>query len=156
MKCPLCGRELTADYDKPPPTSCPCGWGVRRPVRHDEESFEGSEPARGSMLGFLWLLSLGMIAGSYWLIGAGSEDRISTAAPSWRLYFAAGWGVYILACFVSRQPSLDGVRVWGRIDNPFSLRDNIERNKISVAIAMIPGKLICYTLYSTWTLFARN
>lgn len=149
MRCPVCGRELTTDYDRPP-TSCPCGWGVRRPVKHaDEEGFEGSGPARGFMLVFLWFLTVAMTVGSYFLVGADEQWK---AVSYWRPLFVAGWLVYILACFVFRQPSLDGVRLWWRFDNPFSVRDYTERQKIDLAIVMVPGKLICYTLYSTWTL----
>lgn len=151
MKCPRCGNELTTDYDRPP-TSCPCGWGVVRPPRRREETFEGSEPANGSMLVFLWILTLLFTVGGYYAIDYFWRSELG-AHPRWPWMYAGSWLGYILLCFFFRQPSIDGLRTRDMIfDDPTTLRDDEERFKFDIAFVMMPGKLVCYMIYSTWIL----
>ncbi|MEN6624891.1 MAG: hypothetical protein ABFD69_01545 [Candidatus Sumerlaeia bacterium] len=154
MKCPMCGSELKTDWGNPV-NKCPCGWGSPRPVKRSAESgFEGSEPAGGSLFVFLWILTLGMTIGPYWAMAHYHGEELSASNPRWPLWYVGAWLVYLLVCFVMRQPAIDDVKTTDMVfDNPLSINDDIRRNKFQAAVIMIPGKLIAYTLYSTWKMF---
>lgn len=149
MKCPSCGSDLIS-LDERPPRGCPCGWRRGRLVRVRRD-FEGSGPVNPTIVVVLWMVTVAIIGGSYWLLNFYQQPDIY-----WRIGFCFAWLMYILFCWFVRQPSTSDVTfrefVW---DNPFTLDDDANRIRFFLMLFMIPGKFICYTLSSTWAVFQK-
>ncbi len=150
MKCPACGSELIS-LDNRPPRGCPCGWrrGQLAPARRD---FVEAGPVGFALLGLSWIIVAAMVGGSYWWLNHTHDDT------QWRIPFFVGWPVYVLLCWFFRPPSTEDVTfvdfVWFRNPHPFESVFN--QIRFYVALFMIPGKYVCYALYSTMSLLRRR
>lgn len=176
MECPRCGREIepkTLPNGKTVRHCQVCGWGQERV----EAALGGEEKPRREgrvtgktfiKLGLMWLITLLIILGPYYLIvygiGAGlsqtgtfqtlglspTPESVSEAINPKYWYVI---GIYLLICLAfSPGYDPDNLGLFGSpmVDNPFTYEDDWNRMMLTFVALMLPGKFVLWTLHGSW------
>ena len=129
---------------------CPkCGWGGKQ-GKSIHEVGEPDEPGKPSLVWVIlgWVYSVCFVAGPYVALLIYLPD-----VEMWVHY--TYWAVMVLWLMAAAalDPSPDMSELgWagGLINNPFSYEDDINRNKLLLALILIPAKMVIATLSMTW------
>ena len=150
MNCPSCNSELRQRQEPDGSLSifcAACGWGTGPELADSVE-----RPSLLLILG-LWGLSAVVILGPYFALRFGVPEfldvgpkALDEGADSFVTLLNANYWwvimVYVFLCGVF-SPTYDSNNVGlfgGLMDNPFSFRDDWERQKRAWAFALLPGK----------------
>ena len=184
MNCPKCNhfltpKKLSADSTRPPAQILHCGncgWETKRIQNSQNDRQPASvsgydlSAATGIKVLGLWMLSIIIIAGPYFLLmqipfffSSLDPDLFNpteASAKMEQLLTPGYWifmSIYIAACGLIKSQDVDrGNLGWfgGLVDNPFTFSDDINRFKFRMLLLMIPGKIILITVTATWKLVA--
>jgi ribosomal protein S27AE len=153
MKCPHCGRQTSLSYQANRMICTHCGWGTEgfspetAPGRRRASRVRRADVSVVAVVVQL-VVAAAIVGGLYWIVFTACGSQRTTGNI---LYFAAGIVVYAAAGWVLR-PSVDPEKlgVFGNMwmDNPFSMRDDIERFKLWFLVLTFPGRIIAGAVVS--------
>lgn len=107
------------------------------------------------MLGLIagWIGSIVIVAGPYVGMHYAFTEVLQKELPQWlALSYWIVMVTYLLAA-ATIQPDYDRTELgWfgGLVDNPFSWEDDNNRRGLFLDIALIPGRVVCWTLHRSW------
>jgi len=114
------------------------------------------------MLGLLagWIGSIVIVVSPYIGLHYAFDELLNKPLPQWiHLTYGLVMVTYLLAA-ATVQPDYDRTELgWfgGLMDNPFSLEDDHNRYGLFLDLALLPGRVVCWTLHGSWqVLFSRS
>ncbi len=149
MHCPKCNRNVRRTEDVRKLAYCVhCGWRQRSRASAGEAQAATDGGMVVVKLLVAWLFSLALIIGPYVALLIYVPD-----APLWiHLVYWVVMFIY-LAAAATTSPRVDTSNLGlagGMIDNPFTWEDDVNRAGLTIAIALIPGKVVAWAIRTTW------
>lgn len=155
MKCPRCNRPIQR---APDPAGggvvlfCgACGWGRSSDTADrgfDDEDDAASHAPSWIMILLGWAGSIAIVVGPYVAL-----LYYMPQVEAWMhyTYWAVMFTYLLSAAALDPQPDMSNLG-WGgtMINNPFTYEDNINRKLLGLAMLLLPGKLVAWTLVMTW------
>ncbi|WP_432798196.1 hypothetical protein [Poriferisphaera sp. WC338] len=159
MPCPNCNapvqRTQTSDGDIQ--LACPrCGWGQNRTIKPANEDQPHTKP---NLIFYL----LGLILSPIIVIGPYIAALIylpqlfpNDTLPVWiHITYWLVIAIYLAAAYTEDPHFSTDLSDWAW-DNPFSFEDDVNRASSYIALLLLPGKLVVWTLASTFSLIFKH
>lgn len=174
MDCPSCNRPIKPSdgTDGSLSFSCGhCGWGQDRVAQAGDDTPAELEPVNWGRLGLYWfgalIIVIGPFIGLHVALSMGLtqmpalEEHIAMDRVYALLNVHYWWvmAVYVfLAALITPSVDRDNLGIGGTwIDNPFSYEDDFNRAMMTLAIVLLPGKVVWIALRNTfYVLTARR
>jgi len=150
MKCPVCNSPVKRErIPNGEVMYCPsCGWGMDR-ARALREQAESEEPV-GHAKPNLVLVMVGLVFAVAFIVGpyVAMMHYLPNVEPWMQLTYWLTMVCYLGIAATTTVHYDDTNLGWGGglIDNPFSYEDDRNRLAMGVAIALVPGKMIKWSV----------